>query len=600
MPVTRRAALGILSLILVSLIVVLARLAVERPAPQTRALTFGTTTFTIEADRTTVWQEGDCVALRWQVEGIHAIWWSQGPTVGETAATWCLSRQVDFPFFTIQLADDSRVSFAPFSLQTLRTPLLITLIPLILLAGWCFRLHQALAHTVERLPLTVRAPFMVGGRVQPLLVTLFLGINLIVLWNAVNHDSLIGYDAEGHYQNVQALAAGHLPDASDSGEFFSPPLPYALPALYSRLSGLSESCGKPQDVCYEPVRKLGQLQNVAISLAACFALLRIGTRLRPESAVLRGVALGLLGLLPVYYKTFAMLRGEPFVLLLTLLLCDRLLALLERPPQRRDALILGVEGGLLLLSRQWGALVLVGVGLWWLIFALARQPAVRRLLWPGLGAGLIALLLGGWFYLALLANTGSALAFNRAPAAEVKPADFFTGLGGDELFTYPFSPGYDGQALPIFYTEIWGDYFGYFHVQRPPIAAPLPAELLAYPGRVNFVALLPTLFLLAGLGDGLRRTLRLRQAQAAAPGLLTIVTAASLAGFVWFLARYPSGDADTAKATYVLQIFPLLALLGGALAESLQRRSPAGFRLLVILLAGVAAHTSLMYFSAMN
>ena len=427
-----------------------------------------------------------------------------------------------------------------------------------------------------------------------------MGANLIVLWNAINHDSLIGYDSEGHFKNVLALSDGRLPNADDSAEYFSPPLPYALPALVSRLSGLSATCRSPQDICYEGIRKPGQIQNVAVSLVTCFALLRIGARLRPDSITLRGVALLLLATLAVYYKSFAMLRGESFVTLFTLLLCDRLLIMLERPPQFRDVLLLGCEGGLLLLSRQWGALVLLGVGLWWLIFALARQPAVLPLLRPGVGAALLALLLGGGFYLALLVSAGSFLAFNRPPAAEAKPATFFTGLGGGNLFTYPFSPGFDGEALPIFYTEIWGDYFGYFFLQRPPVAARMPGELLAYPGHVNLVSLLPTLFYLESLVFGVAQTARFQRPQAAALGLLTLVITASLAGFVWFLARYPSGDGDTAKATYLLQIFPLLGLLGGAFADTLRRRWPASFRLLVILLIGVAAHNSLMYFSAIN
>ncbi len=136
MRFTHRAALGILSLILVLLIVAAARAGVERPAPLERNISLGTTTFQIEASRTTVWQEGECATLRWQVEGIHEIWWSSGPTVGAAAEVWCLERQVDFPFFTIWLPDNSVVTFAPFGLRTLRAPLLITLLPLLMLCGW--------------------------------------------------------------------------------------------------------------------------------------------------------------------------------------------------------------------------------------------------------------------------------------------------------------------------------------------------------------------------------------------------------------------------------------------------------------------------------
>ena len=113
-------------------------------------------------------------------------------------------------------------------------------------------------------------------------------------------------------------------------------------------------------------------------------------------------------------------------------------------------------GGLLLLSRQWGVFILTGVTLWWMVLIFRQRQLGLRLLVPGLAAGVIALLLGGWFYLALSAQTGTVLAFNRQGDTAPKPASFFTDLGGEALFRYPFSPGYDGAALPIFYTEMWG------------------------------------------------------------------------------------------------------------------------------------------------
>ncbi len=256
------------------------------------------------------------------------------------------------------------------------------------------------------------------------------------------------------------------------------------------------------------------------------------------------------------------------------------------------------------MSRQWGAFILIGIALWWLILVFKRREVSWRLLIPGLAASLIALTLGGWFYLAQFSNTGTILAFNRPADTAPKPITFFTGLGGHNLFAYPFSPGYDGQAIPIFYTEIWGDYFGYFHLQRPPIASPVPASVLSYMGRVNAVSLLPTFILLIGLAFGGYSIFRSLRASPSDEGLsyslFTLCTVVSIIGFIWFLVRYPSSDADTAKATYLLQIFPCLCLLTAAWLTTLRRRWTIGFKGMVILLVLVAVHNSLMYFSRIN
>lgn len=595
MVIHRRSLLGCLFLILTAIIFVVARALVEQPSPAQRTYTFDDATLYFETDRTTVWQAGDCVTLHWQVENISEIYWSQGPTVGVHTTPWCARQQVAIPFFTIHLRDGSIIYLAPFGVYTLRTRLFLTTLPLLLLAGWCFGLHHFVARLFERLHRTLRSAFSVSGQVHPLLVALFLGINAIVLWNALDHNPNVGYDAEGHYANVLVLSQGRLPTREDSAEFFSPPLPYAFPALVSRISGLSDTCDNPNAECYRPIQKLGQLQNVLVSIIVTFIVLRIGARMYPNTVTPRAVALFLLATLPVYYKTFAFMRGEPFVVLFTLLLCDHVLDMIRRSPRRRDALLIGLYGGMIVLSRQWGVLVLLGVVLWWVILMLRQRIVALCLFYPALAGGAIAVMLGGWFYLAMIQQTGTTLAFNRPPDPDGKPPAFFTGLGGEQLFTYPFSPGYDGQAVPIFYTEIWGDYFGYFHLQRPPIPSRMPPDALGYMGRVNLVSLFPTLIFLIGLGYGIYTTIRFPIR--ADISLFTLCVITSLMGFVWFVASYESGDADTAKATYALQIFPLLCLLTGDALNVLQQRRRSLFYLVVVLLTAVAIHNIPMYFS---
>jgi hypothetical protein len=159
-------------------------------------------------------------------------------------------------------------------------------------------------------------------------------------------------------------------------------------------------------------------------------------------------------------------------------------------------------------------------------------------------------------------------------------------------------------VLPIFYTETWGDYFGFFYLPRPTLSYRVPMSAVSYMSRVNLLSLLPTLVLISGLIYGIYRTIRLFLAQPAekdiAHSLFSLCIVASVVGYGWFLARYPSLDADTAKATYVLQIFPLLCLLSGDLLYWVQQRWPRIFQVLMIVLVIIATHNILMYFSRIS
>ena len=57
-------------------------------------------------------------------------------------------------------------------------------------------------------------------------LVLFVAIffNLVTAVNTVLHDPFVGYDADGHL-DYMVVAARHLPDEAESGEYFSPPFP---------------------------------------------------------------------------------------------------------------------------------------------------------------------------------------------------------------------------------------------------------------------------------------------------------------------------------------------------------------------------------------
>jgi hypothetical protein len=419
------------------------------------------------------------------------------------------------------------------------------------------------------------------GRVDRWLLFVYLIINGLVLINAVLHEPTVQYDGEGHLAYISTLAERRLPTPEESTEFFSPPLPYFLPAL-AKATGLSAWWAA----------KLGQMVNVALSLGITGTLIALCRSAKPTDEKMAIIALMCLGALPVYYKTMAFVRGEPYVAFLTLLgIAVTARAVTSGRPSFSNVVLPGVCWGLLALARQWG--VLSAAGLLAAVWLTALRDRDRNKIAIGLAGPLVALAVGGWFYAWLWVSNGSPIAFNRSPASQWslrnQPADFYLGTGNGRLFTDPIRPSFPNQAIPIFYTETWGDYWGIFSIYgRDPMSGayvtgpefedevakrPLAIEtnrymLNDYLGRVNLLGLLPTALALAAFGAAaIRLPAALRRGAPLTlpkviPLMAILVIIVSLIGYFWFLIRFPNPHkGDTIKASYMLQVFAPFALL---------------------------------------
>ena len=454
--------------------------------------------------------------------------------------------------------------------------------------------------------------FRPAGRTDRVLVTIFALVNLLVVANAILHDPRVGYDSVGHLQNIRALAEGRLPTRGESDEFFSPPLPYSIPALLL-------ASGR---VTLASAAKAGQLVNAVLSVGLTLYLLRLSQLLAPSDRHLGSLALALTGILPVFYKTFAMVRGEPYVAFLAMVSLYYGLRAFSGTPRIADALILGLSLGLALLSRQWAFFILPPLGLLALLRAL-RDPRSRASLARQMAAAVgVAAVVGGWFYVSLFARYGSVMTFNRPPAPHFalsnQPRSFYLGTGSGRLFSDPVRPSFPNQLLPTFYSETWGDYWAYFTIYGrrgtsgewvfgDALESTLAAgrvrhldtnrsALRAYLGRVNLISLFPTV-LLAGAGITILlsawRALHPARASLRDDGtlLLALFAVVSLAGYGCFLIRYPSLDkGDTIKASYALHLFPALAILAASPLAWLARRWPFSFWAILSAMGLVFAH----------
>lgn len=458
------------------------------------------------------------------------------------------------------------------------------------------------------------------NRLDILVLGLLFLINGVVVVNAIRHLPTRGYDSEHHYANMVAISTGRLPTPTDSREFFSPPLPYILPAFLIWISGWE----------LEMVGKFAQMLNVLLSIGVTIYILKICELVRPSGVTLKRGALLSLALIPVYYKTFALVRGEPFIVFFAIQ--SAYLALLvmdERRLSPRRMMELGVTLGLGLLSRQWGALLIPPIIFFICIIALKAKLAWRHLL-SGLALCLgIAFILSGWFYIHLKINYGSVTAFNRPPQTHFslfnQPVDFYIGLGGGKLFSEPVRDSFPNQFVPIFYSEIWGDYWFYFLVfgkdkrnddlflsntlyemmQRNPWPRWFRTNretITPYLANLNRVGLLPTILALAAIIVGTKGGLRfifdfnndnLHGAMCLFMGIISV----SWLGYLWFLIMYPNPNGDTIKATYMLHLFPLIAILMGSLLLIIQQRLRIVNRMLMIMLVLVLLYNLPAFFS---
>ncbi|MCJ7721665.1 hypothetical protein MUO98_04595, partial [Candidatus Bathyarchaeota archaeon] len=301
-------------------------------------------------------------------------------------------------------------------------------------------------------------PFRSGDGFDIGLVIVFLLINGLVFVNACLHDPRVGYDAVGHLSYIQTLSELRLVTPQDSHEIFSPPLPYAIPALFMTLTGMKLFWAA----------KLAQCLNVFLSIGLTFYLIKVCQLLGSQSSLKLGT-LVFLGILPVYYKTFAFIRGEPYVVFFTvIILYYTLLMYIRKQFTAANNTILGVAMGLCALSRQWGILLFPPV---FLLFAYQwiRLPRWRYSINMTCCLCLVLITgISGWFYLSLHSRYGSLTAFNRKPASHFsfsnQPLEFYVRLSPELLFNKPIRPSFPNQFLPIFYSELWGDYWGYFTV----------------------------------------------------------------------------------------------------------------------------------------
>jgi hypothetical protein len=451
--------------------------------------------------------------------------------------------------------------------------------------------------------------FRHNGRLDWPVVVLFIAINLLIAINTIWHHPKIGYDVVDNITYIQVLWH-RLPGPGDTGEFFSPPLPFALPAVFDKFCSAANSTTlQPfnelyiSQTCRTRDGKFAQTLNLLLSLGSTVLVLAIAARLRPDSRYFRLAALTLLAGLTVYYKTFAQVRAEPYVVFFVLLSVFLIFLLLESAAFNwKLAVGLGVSLGCLVLSRQWGFFLIPAIGLFAIMLYLRDRDRGRRLIKALFVSGAVSLLVGGIFYFHLYRQYGSFTAFNinRPSYPSMQQAYALlrkTHLGDFELFRDPVRPAFTGAILPILYSETWGDYWGYFtyiklNSSYGENGYSNTDSFVSYLGRVNLVSVPMSLLLGAALIFSLWEILRFAKLSALEGEYMLFVCLAMmcmLLGFGWFVYSYVLASTKVVKATYMLQVLVLLVFPAAELLERIRTRWPVAYWILlaVLLLAFV-------------
>jgi len=463
---------------------------------------------------------------------------------------------------------------------------------------------------------------MASKKANRILIILFLAINGVVLYNAIFHTPTIGYDSPSHIKNIVLLSLFKLPAPSQSSLFYMPPLTYFLPAITLSLTKMSLAAAL----------KIAQLCNVLFSVGLTFYLLKICEIIRPNNTRFKILSLLFIGMMPVYYKTFAFIRGEPLAAFLTVFVIYKVLIIFVRDDHRmRNVLALGIALGLAILSRQTGLFLFPIIAIFVAMLVLKKRQLWTFFVRTTVLVFLIAFIIGGWFYIHLYSGHGTIASYNITPMEKFSFSNqspkFYFDLALNKVFKDPIRPAFPNRFLPTFYSEFWGDYLCYFVVygidtkngdfirgyvlEEEASVPPYPKWLRTnrdtikgYMGRVNAASLFPSLIMLAGFMLGIVYLVKSIFKSSDPEKIYTsfslpqLVIVVSFAAFMYFLIMYPSPiKGDNIKATYMLHVFPFIAILAGEFVYKISQKSRLWYMAILILLVLSVAHNFPVFFT---
>ena len=427
----------------------------------------------------------------------------------------------------------------------------------------------------------------------------------VFVFNIATYDPLLGYDAEAHHSYVDYLSMYlprdfQLPTEDASREFFNPPMGYLFPSFIQVICRNVVDSVDLVQTCRPIYGKISQIFQSILFFASLFIYLKIFKKLT-NSKLLNINVLIVIGILTVNYRTFSMIRGEPYIVFFLSCLLYRLLVLFENKFNYKlyDQVIFGLIIGSLALSRQWAILLFPAIFLL-LIYIDSNTERLKYLKFIT-GSFVVGFFTSFWFYLSLFLRYGTFTAFNMEPTTfsfSNQPRSFyFPNISSLEMmFSKPIRPNFFNEVFPILYSDLWGDYWGYFTFTRNALVSGRNQQIIGdYLARINIVSILVTIFFIFVICKSLKY-LNIKNGSNLFITYVSLSIFISFVGYLWFLIKYPALDSgDTIKATYMIQAFHLIGVLSILYLEKLKQKNLKRYALIL----GIFLATFIHNYSAM-
>lgn len=422
-----------------------------------------------------------------------------------------------------------------------------------------------------------------------------ISIGFVLIYNLFHYDPIQGYDGEAHHAYVQNFLNLYIPNKIDQPssnltyEYFSPPLPYLFPAF------VNEICKQVTDYSLLYCQQVYGFINIFFQSVLFFLtiLIYIKTLKILNINIQKNTLLVVLfGILTINYKSIAMIRAETYIFFFCSLLIYYLtqLAYKDFLYSKIDIIKFGIVIGAVALSRQWGFLLFPGL----FLLAIFVQKNKKKFVYFLVYSFTIGFFISSWFYFNLFFEYGTFTAFNLQPTKFSllnQPLGFYFPSYYDFqiMFSKPIRPLLDNKFIPILYSDLWGDYWGYFSFTSRNIEIGRGQAFVGdYLARVNIISLLPSIIFLTSIYKNVSYVMRLkRHAYYYLNTYLLISIFIIFIGYFWFAISYPVDSGDTIKSTYLIHLFHLIALSTFMFLHRIKEKHPTayGFLYLFVLVA---------------
>ena len=410
----------------------------------------------------------------------------------------------------------------------------------------------------------------------------------ILIFNIANYDQKKAYDYDLIYWYVQGLPY-QIPTPEQNPAYYHPPLPYLLPSIVDSVcdSYFQNDDGEVCDLLWHKISVSFQAFLFLGSLFFYFKIFKFLLRESTQNYKYNFIFI-LFFLLPTLnYKTFIMVRAEPYLVFLTSYLIYIIFkAIVGGNTNFIFFSKIGISVGLMLLTKQSSLAVIIGLFPSIYYIFKTNEIETRKYILLTFYSVIVSFLVGGWFYLYQYSNYGSVVSFPRESAGfefSNHEKGYYTNFDLQEVYKNPIKYHNEPRLLQILYTDTWGDYWGYFSFDRSESENLQHMKtVIKKLSRVMIYSLVPSIIFIAGFLYFLFRTILdiFRRKKDILILLSLLVAIFTFFSFIYFITVYPyftdgsyNINADTIKSIYIAPVINLLSLFGSLLIVKLDKNN---------------------------